>query len=290
MRDLQGNAAEPDWLAMAVIWCNGEWQDSNQSGVSWSDRGLMHGLGLFETLLALDGAPVQVERHLARLQKGLDRFAWTSPEADLKAAMTELLERNSLTEGRARIRLAITGGSGVLNDLGAGKDQKLWMTASALTEGKSSLSLGLSLWRRNADSPLVGLKCASYAENLMAMDWAREAGFDDVLFVNTAGNLCEAAMANLFLVKDGALLTPNLESGCLPGVTRELVLELARGMKIPVFQESLSLTDLKQADECFLTSATRGPVPVSSFEGRSFEVGPVTARLAQAWEHSLSPH
>ncbi len=277
---------------MATIWCNGEWQDSETSSVSWTDRGLLHGLGLFETLLAKDGEPKHVDRHLERLGKGLTRLRWELPDYDLKAAMQELLVRNALIEENARIRLAVTGGSGSLRDLASGDDSRIWMSASSLVseyvDDKISLSLGLSLWRRNADSPLAGLKCASYADNLVVLDWARSAGYDEVLFVNTTGNLCEAATANVFLIKDGALLTPSLDSGCLPGVTRGLILEFAREMGVTVHEESLSLDDLKQADGCFLTSATYGVMSAHRFEGKEFSVCPLMVELAGRWEESLS--
>ena len=113
--------------------------------------------------------------------------------------------------------------------------------------------------------------------------------YDEALFVNTTGNLCEAATANVFLIKDGALLTPSLDSGCLPGVTRELVIELAMEAGITVREDSLQLDDLQRADESFLTSSTRGVVPVTQFEGREFKAGPLTARLAALCQDSLTP-
>ena len=274
---------------MATLWCNGEWQESDTPAVSWSDRGLLHGLGLFETLLAVDGDPKHVDRHLARLAKGLSRLSWALPDFDLKSAMIELLDRNGLKEGRARVRLAVTGGSGPLNELAAGADSKVWISASPLAEAKDGCSLGLGLWQRNEHSPLVGLKCASYAENLVALDWAREQGHDEVLFLNTRGNLCEAATANLFLVLNDTLYTPSLDSGCLPGVTRELVIELAKEAGITVREDSLQLDDLQRADESFLTSSTRGVVPVTQFEGRVLKAGSLTTRLAALWQDSLTP-
>lgn len=276
-------------MAMATIWCNGEWLDSDSPSVAWTDRGLLHGLGLFETLLAVDGRPIHVERHLARLDKGLDRFGWEKPAHDLGAGMTELLKRNQLSHGRARIRLAMTAGSGGLNNLKSGEDQKIWMTASALEEGKDSLSLGLGLWRRNEHSALAGLKCASYAENLVAMDWARREGYDEVLFLNARGDLCEAATANVFVVINGVLFTPNLESGCLPGVAREVLIELAKGAGIPVREDSLQLDDMQHAEECFLSSATRGPVPVARFVSRELYMGSITEQLIELWEDSITP-
>jgi len=273
---------------MATIWCNGEWRVSESPAASWTDRGLLHGLGLFETLLAVDGRPMHVDLHLLRLQSGCERLGWSMPHQDLKSAMTELLARNGLHTGRSRIRLAVTAGSGPLNDLNAGSDRLCWMTAEPLAKGPGAVRLGLSLWRRNEHSPLTGLKCASYAENLVALDWARSEGYDELLFLNTRGDLCEAATANVFLVINGRLYTPGRDSGCLPGVTRALVIDLAKGLGLTVSEESLQLDDVMKADECFLTSATRGVVPVAAFEGKAFGNSPVATQLANYWQDLLS--
>lgn len=273
---------------MATIWCNGEWRRADDPIAMSSDRGLLHGLGLFETLLAVDGRVVHVDRHLKRLALGLDRLGWMMPAEDLKHAMGQLLERNGLCEGRARVRLAITGGSGSLRDLSTGGDRLCWMSASAVQPAIGLLKIGISPWRRNEHSPLAGLKCASYAENLLALNWAKQRGLDEVLFLNTANELCEAACANVFLVRDEILMTPGIESGCLPGVTRSLVLEFASRSGFSVTEGQLTIEHVKHASECFLTSSSRGVMPVSCFEDVQFVEGAVTRQLTAAWEDSLT--
>ncbi|MGA0899612.1 MAG: aminotransferase class IV [Luteolibacter sp.] len=284
MGDLQGRGPPSHLGAMQTLWCNGQWIDSAQAAVSWSDRGLLHGLGLFETLLAVDGQPMHVNRHLSRLSNGIQRLGWKMPRHDLLMAMCELLEQNQLQQGRARLRLGLTAGSGPIDDLTIGENACCWISAAALAPVAKSLKLGISPWRKNEHSALRGLKCASYCENLMALDWARTQGLHEVIFLNTEGYLCEAATANLFLVKNGTLFTPCLESGCLPGVTRELVLEIAGEIAL---EKPLCLDDLEAADECFLTSATRGVMPASAVGDREFEPGPLTAELTKKWEAHL---
>jgi branched-subunit amino acid aminotransferase/4-amino-4-deoxychorismate lyase len=129
---------------------------------------------------------------------------------------------------------------------------------------------------RNERSPLSGIKCASYAENLIALDQARRAGADEALFFNTRGELCEAATANVFLVRDGNVLTPPLSSGCLPGTMRARVMA-----RIAVKEQPLTAADLAAAEEVFVTSATRGVVPVVKWDGRVLQAGPVAAEVAQ---------
>jgi branched-subunit amino acid aminotransferase/4-amino-4-deoxychorismate lyase len=246
------------------------------------DRGSILGLGLFETILALEGMPVFADRHLARLYHGCGKLGWIVEIPQFRQIAIELLEKNQLTQGRARIRLAVTSGSGPLQDLSPGGDRLIWMTALPAFAPPESLSACISPWPRNEHSPLAGLKCASYAENLIALDHARRQGFDEAIFLNTAGDLCEAATANLFLVKDGVLYTPAMDSGCLPGICRERVIELAAEIGMICETGSLTLAQLHAADEIFLTSSTRGPVPLSRLGERLLSPGPVVRKLREA--------
>ncbi len=248
------------------------------------DRGAIHGLGLFETMLAIDGVLLFAERHLTRLRSGHEKLGWPVEFPEFRDIAAELLVKNHLATGRARVRLTVTGGSGPIHDLAPGADRLVWLTAGPALVPPESVSACLSPWPRNELSPLAGLKCASYAENLIALDHARRHGFEETVFLNTAGNLCEAATANLFLVSEGRLLVPSLASGCLPGVTREVILELAAEAGIPCELGSFVLNDLETAAEVFLTSSTIGAMPVSRFGDRAIPTGPVTRRLRAALE------
>jgi branched-subunit amino acid aminotransferase/4-amino-4-deoxychorismate lyase len=269
------------------IWCNGDWIDAEDFRIAAGDRGLLHGLGLFETLLAIDGRPVFADRHLARLQHGCLRLGWPLETAGLSVTMAELLEKNGLHTSRARIRLTLTAGSGKTGDIAPGADRLLWMASSAIPEAPESMAVCIAPFPRNEHSPLAGLKCASYAENLIALDHARRAGFEETLFFNTAGHLCEAATANAFLVKDGALSTPSLESGCLPGITRGVVLEIASSLGIPYRESPLAAVDLQSADGVFLTSSTRGPIAVSRLDSRELPPCALAATIRRAWHGAI---
>jgi branched-chain amino acid aminotransferase len=269
---------------MTRLWCNGQWIHPQDFPQSPMDRGSILGLGLFETILARDGTPVFADRHLARLRQGCAKLGWSIEIPNLREIATELLVKNHLTHGRARIRLAVTAGSGPLQDLTPGADRLVWMTALPAFAPPESLSACISPWIRNERSPLVGLKCASYAENLIALDHARSQGFDETIFLNSTGHLCEAATANLFLVENGTIRTPSLDSGCLPGITRQRVIELAEEIGIPCEVTSLTLAQLHGAEEVFLTSSTRGPVPLSRLGERQLLPGPVIKKLrAVVW-------
>ncbi|MBC8127988.1 MAG: aminotransferase class IV [Gloeobacteraceae cyanobacterium ES-bin-144] len=268
---------------MTRLWCNGQWLDDLDFSISPRDRGLMQGLGLFETILAVDGVPIFADRHLARLRESCGKLRWEIEFAGLHGIMSELLEANELTAGRARVRLSVTGGSGLIHDLTLGADHLVWMVAVRADEAPATTSANLSPWTRNERSSLAGLKCASYAENLVALEYASRLGFHETVFLNTMGQVCEAATSNVFLVKHGELLTPSLASGCLPGITRKVVLEFAEQQKIPARECELREVDLAESDEMILTSSIRGVMGVSRFEKREMPQGPVTRKLREAW-------
>jgi branched-subunit amino acid aminotransferase/4-amino-4-deoxychorismate lyase len=142
---------------------------------------------------------------------------------------------------------------------------------------------------RNERSALAGLKCASYAENLVALEHAARLGFEETVFLNTAGHLCEAATSNLFLVKDGGIFTPSLDTGCLPGITRAVAIEIAARLGIQSTEGFLTEADLDNADEIFLTSSIRGVMGVSRFGERRLPPGPITGMLRAAWQDAIRP-
>lgn len=230
-------------------------------------------------MLALDGIPVALELHLTRMKAGAECLGLDGAKlgtGSIAAAMMGLLERAGLDRGRARVRLALSAGAGDLHRLEAGSDGMTWITVAACPPPPESVTLVTADFPRNERSPLAGIKCASYAGNLLALDRARRAGADEAVFFNTRGELCEAATANVFLVRGGEISTPPLASGCLPGTMRSRVMAMTA-----VNEVVLTAADLGVADEMFVTSATRGVVPVVRMDGRALPAGPVAAGLRQ---------
>ena len=131
-------------------------------------------------------------------------------------------------------------------------------------------------WPRNERAALAGVKTISYGENVVALAYAHERGAGEAIFANLAGNLCEGTGTNVFVVVGSRLVTPPLSSGCLAGVTRDLLLEL-----LDVVEEDLPLSALAGADEAFLSSSTREVQPILSVDGQSLP-GDVGGRLTQA--------
>ena len=153
------------------------------------------------------------------------------------------------------------------------------MAHSPATPWPPAARLATVPWVRNERAATAGLKTTSYAENVIALRYAHEQGADEALFTDTRGRLSEGTGSNLFYVVNGHLVTPSLASGCLAGVTRELVLELVDAM---VADAPLAL--LRGADEAFLTSSTRDVLPVSHLDLRAFPVclGPRTLKARDA--------
>ncbi len=272
---------------MNVLWCNGDWLDRGELPVSTQDRGLLHGMGLFETILAMYGRPIFAEQHLERFKQAAARLGWEVSVDGMVEAMTELLVKNQMNQERARIRLAVTAGKGSLSDLSLGSDALVWMHCAPADFPPEQMSVMTSKWKRNEHSPLMGLKCASYAENLLALEEGVRAGYDEVLFYNTSDVLCEGSMSNVFLVKNEKILTPDLSTGCLPGVTRAAVIEIAKELDVSLKECSLSREDLEKAEEVFMTSSTKGVVPVTRVDERQLHVGGVTSQLRVAWERRV---
>jgi len=174
-----------------------------------------------------------------------------------------------------RLRITYTAGVSPLGSDRGEAGPTLVVAASAMTPWPESAAVVTVPWPRNERSPLAGVKSTSYAENVLALARAHEHGAGEALMPDTQGRLCEGTGSNVFAVIDGALLTPTLATGCLPGITRELVLEWSDAREVDIPVESLS-----SATEVFITSSTRDVQPVHRVDGLAYAApGPITARV-----------
>ncbi len=231
---------------MDKVIVNGKLCDAESAQVSLLNKDMQLGLSVFETMLAVGNEVDGFELHMRRFQSGLDRLGMEIPHFDLlEENVRDLLRENSLDEKRARVRIT------ALNEL-------CWIEAHEAPVRSDVCSVILSENILNERSAVAGIKCGSYAENYLALHEAQDAGADEVVFLNTLGEVAEAATANVFIVKDGVIFTPNLESGCLPGVTRELVIYRSLKAGLEVNESVVSLEELLNADEVFLTNTQIG--------------------------------
>jgi branched-chain amino acid aminotransferase len=189
-----------------------------------------------------------------------------------------------------RLRYSVTGGAG---PLGSDRDTSpLTYIVTAGPQPRPPASAGVAVvpWVRNERSPVAGLKTTSYAENVVALAHAKERGAIEAMFANTRGELCEGTGSNVFVVRDGVVWTPPLESGCLAGVTRALTVEWCRADGLEVREEAMPLSVLEDCDEVFITSSTKDVLAVDRVVGlsgdrseRALEPGPVTARAREVF-------
>jgi len=196
---------------------------------------------------------------------------------DLQKACFDVLKANKLAE--ARVRLAISAGEGDMTpNPDTCSDITVFIAARILAASppesyKRGFSIIVSSWRRNSQSPLSRLKSSCYMENVLARQEARAAGADEALMLNERGLVAEGSTSNIFLVKGKLLLTPPIESGALPGITRETVLELARAMKLESIEREIELAELAEAEEAFLTNSILEIMPLTRFGDKSLGPG-----------------
>ncbi len=271
-------------MTESVVWCDGTFVDTADAHVSVFDRGLTVGDGVFETLRTYGGVPFAARRHLDRLERSAASLGLAPLDrAAILEALCAISERNGL--GEARLRVTVTAGVGMP---GSSRDTTVPVTlvaATALGTPAPSTSVVVAPWTRNERGALVGIKSLSYAANVRALAFAEAHGASEAIFANTVGDLCEGTGSNTFFVRGGVLVTPALASGCLAGVTRALVLELAHDLGTPVEERAASLDEFLGADEAFLTSTTREVQPIAHIDDRAIASvpGPVTEQLAAAF-------
>jgi branched-chain amino acid aminotransferase len=240
--------------------------------------------GAFETLRVYRGTPFAWRRHLERLTDAAGELGITAPDPVLvRRAVDEVLRADALVDARVRITvLAPHDGTAGGHD---NEPSDVIVGAGALSPQSKVARVVIALWPRNDRAAMAGVKSTSYAENVRAFADAGGQGADECVFANTRGELCEATGSNVFVVDRGVIRTPPVSSGCLPGVTRSLVIELARAAGIPVEETAMPIGGLATAAEAFLTSTTREVLAIGEVDGNPLPSapGPITQRLASLY-------
>ena len=263
-----------------TIWLNGELLAGDRPAISAADHGLLVGDGVFETAKVIDGRAFALRRHLERLRRSADGLGLVLPRSDdeLTDGVAAVIEANQ--PGVGRLRITVTGGPGPLGSARGAEGPTVIMATGPPGTWPPAAEVVVVPWPRNERSPVAGLKTTSYAENVVALAHAHEQGAGEALFANLAGNLCEGTGSNVFVGLEGRLITPPLSSGCLAGITRDLVLETTDAVEAEV-----SMADFARADEAFLTSSTRDLQPVAGVDGRALPTcpGPLTLAAVDAF-------
>ena len=275
------------------VWFNGEFVSADQAKVSVFDHGLLYGDGVFEGIRAYNGRVLKMQTHLERLFASAEAIELEIPYSidQLARGIREGLETNGLTD--AYIRLCVTRGIGTL-----GLNPYLCANATTFII-IDSISLypeemyrdGLAIVTANTirNHPQAldpRIKSMNYLNNILAKVEGIKAGCMETLMLNHAGNVSECTGDNIFIVSDGTLITPPLSAGCLAGVTRQLVLELAQNASIPTAERDFTQQAVYDADECFLTGTAAEVIPVTTIDGKPIadgNPGPITRQLLDAF-------
>lgn len=245
-----------------IIWLNGELLPASAARISPFDRGFTVGCAAFETLRAEHGRLFATTRHWKRLVGSCKILGILPPLLDeFVLTMTQTLRANRLEN--ARVRYTVTAGDSPGSAASLGSGQTFLVHAVPAQSYAARENVITVPWPRNERSAIAGAKCASYAENMIALEYAHKRGYGEAIFANTQGDLCEGATTNVFIVHDGEVLTPSTASGCLPGITRDIVLDICRLNKITAKETKIPIALLENADECFLSSSTRGVQPIA---------------------------
>lgn len=249
--------------------------------------GLLCGWGLFTTLRIVRGEAFAYERHWRRLEKDAGIIHLPMPYAATKVRLhlQDVIRANKVSEGCARIYL-VYNKAGFWQSAEAQPEVDLLIYTADLPSFQEPLRLDLRQHGRHAASALAGVKTVSWLNNVWSSAEAQRQGFDEVVMLNERGEVAECTAANIFAVKNGKVFTPPLSSGCLEGVTRGILFEIAGDAGISVTEQTLLHDDLYQADEIFVSSTNRNVLGVGEIAGHKIAAapGPITLRVREIFD------
>lgn len=282
--------------ARPVIWSDGRLRSPDEPVATAVDHGLTVGDGVFETCGVVGGHAFALSRHLRRLGRSAEGLGLPAPDEDeVRAGVAAVLAAAGPDAGRVRITL--TGGPGPLGshrfDPAEARPTLIVLAGPA---PRSPVARAVRVpWVRNERSAVAGLKTTSYAENVVALAAAYRQGADEALLANTVGELCEGTGSNVFVERGGELLTPPLSSGCLAGITRELLLEWAAEAGLPVREAGAGELPYTVLDEAVgggaglaLSGSVRNVAPVVELDGRPVAVGEASAAARALFEERMA--
>ncbi len=250
-----------------VFWQDRIVSDAKEAKLDAFSLAAFYGKSVFTTVAIRDGRPLLQDKHWQRLLSnakllGIDISAYS--EERVFTALSELTEANSDRNGVGRITFFDVTTGGLWADDAQKPEAALLITTRESRKISDLFTLTTSPFLLNSTSPLAGVKSGNYLENLTAFNEAERRGYDEAVRINERGEVVGGCMCNIFWISDGRLYTPELNTGCLPGTTREFVME-----NFECAEVSAAISDLDEADEIFLTSAGIGIVQVNEFNGRS---------------------
>ena len=274
------------------IFLNGEFIQEEEARVSVFDRGFLYGDGVFETLRVYNGKPFLLDRHLGRLAHSLGGLYINDPY-DFEQwydYVKELIVRNNAKENILRIQ--VSRGVGKRGYTSSGNYSPTAVIslhdAPPVNDKEHQLDLIAASGILTDHDPLSTLKTSNKLVNIIAMREAERAEAHDAVLFNGQGYTTETSSSNIFIILEGKLYTPPLASGCLAGITRGYVLELAAELGIDSLQKDLELEQLKNSEGFFLTNSIQEIQPVKSLNGDSINQSPVTSELQRVYRQKVT--
>lgn len=258
---------------------NDEICDTGAPIVSPGQVGLMNGWGVFSTIRVYDGVLFCWDRHWERMRHDAVRMRVPFPAeaAWVEERLNRLIEANQAWN--ATLRVVIVRNRGGMFEGPSTREFDLIAFTAPVSRWPESARLGIVANARHAASEFAGAKILSWSENLTRYERARQQGLDEVVLLNERGEVSECTSANIFLARGSQIWTPPLASGCLPGVTRAVLLEEIRVPGLEVFEKIIHPSDFNSADEVFIASSTRELISVISIEGLNLQ-----PRSRQTWD------
>lgn len=268
-------------MSAMAVWVNGRMVDPDQPHLRADDHGVIVGDGVFETLLVVrsdgEAAAFAVRRHLERLRRSARVLRFECPYGDdeLRAAISQCLEA---APEAGIVRITATSGGGPLGSGRSGaRGSAIVIAGNRPPDYPPGTAVATMPFTRNERGAMAGVKTTSYAENVLALDLARERDASEAIFADTRGRVSEGTGSNIFWSDGARLHTPPLDTGCLAGVTRALLLE-----RLDVAETHLRVEGLRRVPEAFLASSTRAVQSIARIDGTELPVvdGPLTAAAA----------
>jgi len=264
-----------------------------KSRLSPGQAGIVCGWGLFTTIRIVKGEAFSYERHWRRLEKdaAIIRLPMPYSGAKVRVHLQEVIRANKVSEGCARIYL-------IYNQVGGWRSEEampqvdLVIYTAPLPDYHEPVRLTIRQHGRHAAAALAGVKTISWLPNVWAVAEAQKEGFDEVILLNERGEVAECTAANIFVVKGDKVFTPPLNSGCLEGVTRGILMEIAPEAGISVVEQTLRPEDLATADEVFVTSTNRNIIAVGEIAGQKIASAPgtITRRLDELFDFYVTEY
>lgn len=260
---------------------NDDIRDASEQLLSPGQVGLLSGWGIFSTLRVTRGVLFAYERHFARMQKDAAAMHVPFPSDPdfIRQRLMRLILANGIEEASLRV-VVVRNKGGMWQGPVIQRDFDLIAFTTDVNNWGKGVRLGIVPHARHSDYIFSGAKINSWAQNLTWYEEAHQRGLDEVVLLNEKDEVCECTSANIFAVSGNRVWTPPLSSGCLPGVTRDIILSELRVAGIETAENTLLLNDLEAADEVFITSTTRNLLPVLEIEGLAMRQHGGTVRRA----------